>query len=69
MVSDGLPATGFLRLNAVLRLIPVSRSCWWAGVASGRYPQPVRLGPRVTAWRVEEIRNFIDDICGGRQHG
>jgi len=35
---------------------PVSKSTWWAGVKSGRFPKPVKLGPRITAWRAEEKR-------------
>jgi prophage regulatory protein len=41
-------------------LIPVSKSTWWAGVKDGRFPQPVKLGPRITAWRVSDIRLLID---------
>jgi predicted DNA-binding transcriptional regulator AlpA len=37
----------------------VSKSTWWAGVKSGRYPASVKLGPRITAWRVEDIRKLI----------
>jgi predicted DNA-binding transcriptional regulator AlpA len=58
-----LSATGFLRLASILAPrgpIPVSKSTWWAGVKSGRFPKPVKLGPRITAWRVEEIRALID---------
>lgn len=56
-----LPDTGFVRLPDVLRLIPVSRSTWWAGVRSGRYPQPTRaLGRRITAWRAEDLRALIE---------
>lgn len=40
-------------------IIPVKKSCWWDGVKSGRFPKPVKLGPRVTAWRVEDIRALI----------
>ena len=36
-------------------IIPVGKSCWWAGVKSGRFPQPIKLSPRVTAWRASEI--------------
>jgi prophage regulatory protein len=36
-------------------IIPVSKSTWWAGVASGRYPQPVRLSAGVTVWRAEDV--------------
>lgn len=62
-----LPETGFLRLPQIIGdpakglppLIPVKKSTWWKGVADGRFPQPVKLGPRVTAWRVEDIRALI----------
>lgn len=57
-----LPQTGFLRLPQVLELIPVSRSAWWSGVQSGRYPQSVKLGPRTTAWRAEDVRELIEKI-------
>lgn len=54
-----LQETGYIRLPEVLRLIPVSKSTWWAGVKSGHFPKPVKLAPRVTAWRIEDIRNWI----------
>lgn len=55
-----LPDTGFVRLPAILKVYPVGKSTWWAGVKSGRYPKPVKLGPRTTAWRVEHIRELIE---------
>lgn len=55
-----LSTTGFLRLPGVLMLYPVSRSTWWAGCRSGKYPQPVKIGKRCTAWRVEDIRSLIE---------
>jgi prophage regulatory protein len=59
--SIALPETGFLRLRQIVpSLIPVGKSTWWSGVKEGRYPRPVKLGPRTTAWRVEDIRAFID---------
>ena len=59
----GLPRSGFLRLSAILGPagpIPVSKSTWWEGVRRGRYPAPVKLGPRITAWRVEDILKLIE---------
>lgn len=50
---------GFIRLPEVLKLIPVSKSTWWAGVKSGRYPKSIKLSDRITAWRVNEIRQLI----------
>ncbi len=60
-----LPETGFVRLPVILRVFPVGKSTWWAGVKEGRYPQPVKLGPRITAWRVEDIRALIEE----KNHG
>lgn len=69
-----LPETGFLRLPqivgkpatdtapAIPALFPVSKSTWWAGIRAGRYPKPVKLGDRITAWRVEEIRSLIEQV-------
>lgn len=65
-----LPEIGYVRLPQIIgnrkakppipAVIPVSKSTWWAGVKSGRYPQPVRtLGKRITAWHVEDIRALI----------
>jgi len=45
-------------------LIPVGKSTWWAGVKDGRYPKPVKLGPRITAWRVEDVRALIVELAG-----
>jgi predicted DNA-binding transcriptional regulator AlpA len=74
-----LPESGFLRLAQIIGrsagkgrpalppIIPVSRSTWWAGVKSGRYPPPTHvLGPRITAWRVEDVRSLIEHGGVGR---
>lgn len=71
-----LPETGYLRIwqivgkpatddaPAIPAILPISKSTFWAGVRSGRYPQPVRsLGDRITAWRVEDIRALIESAA------
>lgn len=63
MLNDSTPKAGFMRLPEVLALYPVSKSNWWKGVQEGRYPAPVRLSARTTAWRVEDIQNLIDDVA------
>ena len=58
-----LPRTGFVRLASILAPqgpIPVGRSTWWQGVKTGRFPQPVKLGPRTTVWKVKDIRELIE---------
>lgn len=62
MSNRVLKTIGFLRLPAVLELIPVSKSAWWAGVADGRYPKPVKLSPRTSAWRVQDILDLVERL-------
>ena len=67
-----LPEVGFLRLSQIIgnpkaeppipAVIPVSKSSWWAGCKSGRYPAPVKLGSRTTAWHVEDILKLIQQV-------
>ncbi len=66
-------AAGFYRLRQIIgdrsaeppvpAIIPVSKSSWWAGVKAGRYPQPVKIGPHTTAWRIEDIHALVDRLC------
>ena len=58
------PRTGFVRLSSILAPkgpIPVCKSTWWSGVKNGTYPTPVKLGPRITAWRVKDIHTLIEN--------
>lgn len=41
-------------------LISISRSAWWAGVKSGKFPQSIKLGPKTTVWRESEVLAFIE---------
>lgn len=65
--KDGLPKAGFVRLRQIISPagpIPVGKTTWWAGVRSGRFPQPIKIGPLTTVWRVEDIRQLIHDLGG-----
>lgn len=62
---QSLPETGFVRLPVIIAPagpIPVSKSTWWQGVKDGRFPKPVKLGAKTTAWRVEDIRDLIQRL-------
>lgn len=66
-----LPKAGYLRLPQIVgdpkrgipAIYPVSRSTWFAGVKSGKYPQSIKLSERCVAWRVEDIKALLN------QHG
>ncbi len=71
-LNNLLPAEGLLRISQICGdrkrgippIVPVSRSTWWAGVASGRFPQPVRLGSKLTFWRAGDIRALVAKLSG-----
>jgi predicted DNA-binding transcriptional regulator AlpA len=64
-----LPADGYVRLSQIIgdkdadppipAVIPVSKSTWYEGIKSGRFPKPIKLGPRIAVWRVGDIRALL----------
>ena len=54
--------TGFLRFSQIKELIPIGKTCWWEGVKSGRFPKPIKISARCTAWRVEDILSLIKTL-------
>lgn len=49
-----------LRLPEVLQRIPVSASTWYRGMTEGRFPQGVKFGPGITAWRKSDIDALVE---------
>ena len=63
---DNLPDTGFLRQAQLIPyVVPISSATLWRGVVSGTFPRPVKLSERVTAWRVGDIRKWLDAKANG----
>lgn len=65
--AQSAPSAGFLREPQVLALFPVGRSTWWRGVKAGRFPAPVKLGPRITAWRRADIDDLLARLGDQRE--
>lgn len=71
-LSTALKNTSFLRVWQIVGdakaeppippMIPVSRSTWLNGCKTGKYPKPVKLSLRTTAWRTSDIQAFIDSV-------
>lgn len=60
-----LPEVGFVRLPQILSVLPIGKSTWWAGVKSGRFPKPTKLGARISVWRTEHIRELLAKLADG----
>lgn len=70
--AGGLPKAGLARLEQIIgdrkadppipALVPVSKSTWWAGVRSGRFPPAVKVTPGVSAWRWADVGALLDAL-------
>lgn len=70
--ENTFPTSGFVRLPQIVGdpqakppippLIPVGRSTWWRWVRDGKAPPPIKLGPRTTAWRAEDVLAFVERL-------
>jgi predicted DNA-binding transcriptional regulator AlpA len=58
--NESASKTRLLRLKEVLRLTGLSKSTWYTGIKSGRYPRGVKLGPRIRAWPEHAILTLVE---------
>jgi len=49
---------GFIRLRELTKRIPVSKSTIWLWTQQGKFPAPIKLSERVTAWSVASIEKW-----------
>ena len=70
---DALPGSAFIRESQLVydpnrpefpAPLPFSAATLWRKVAAGTFPKPVKLSTRVTAWRVAEVRAFLEVPMG-----
>jgi prophage regulatory protein len=45
-------------------IIPISSATLWRWVKAQAFPAPVKLGPRVTAWRWDDVQAWMKDREG-----
>ena len=46
-------------------ILRVAHSTLWRWVSDKRFPAPVRLGPRVTAWRRSDVEAWAEARANG----
>jgi predicted DNA-binding transcriptional regulator AlpA len=65
-IDDGLPKTGFVRIQDVVgpgKMFPFSKSTLYRKIRNGEFPKPVPLGPGMVGLRVEEVRAKRDETA------
>lgn len=60
-----LPATGFVRARQLVNgPLPFSEATLWRKVKAKTFPAPLKLSERITAWRVEDVRAWMEAQTG-----
>jgi len=67
-MENTIQQDGFLRLPQIIGskkanippIIPVSATSWWNGCRTGRYPKPIKLGPKTTVWKKSEVMALLN---------
>lgn len=57
-----LPDFALIDVKAVAALHCCSECQIWRNTKAGRIPQPLRLSPRVTRWRLGDIRKHLEEL-------
>lgn len=59
---DALPDEAYVRLPVVMALFACSAASVWRYAKTQRIPAPQRLGSRITAWKVGQLRAALKSI-------
>ena len=49
----------YLRINQVVKKIPVCKSTIWHWSKNGSFPSPRKLGPKISAWLEADIDAWL----------
>jgi len=68
---DHLAGGRYVRLKSLIETgyIPFSPATLWRKVKDGSFPKPIKLSNQITAWRVEDLRNWALNPCEYRFDG
>lgn len=63
-MSHSNSITGNVRVKEASAFLGISRSTFWRWVAEERLPKGIRLGGRVTVWRMDDLEAFVNQAAG-----
>lgn len=57
-----MPSASYNRQAGLIPgILPISQATLWRWVSKGEFPKPVKLSPRITAWRVADVSRWLAD--------
>ena len=74
LAADGnsAPTNRLIRINELASskgqpgIVPISPATLWRWVKAGKFPAPIRLSDRVTAWESVKVNAWIEAQAGGQ---
>jgi predicted DNA-binding transcriptional regulator AlpA len=74
VASNQLPAEGYVRewqlvgsaKRGIVGVLPFGRTTFRQKIKDGNAPAPIKLGGRIAAWKVEDIRAYLAELGGAQ---
>ena len=54
-------ADPLIKASDVCRMLAISKSGLWQGINDGRFPPPLKFGPKISRWRRSDIIALVDE--------
>lgn len=64
MTQTKLTPDSYLRERELRSHVPLSHSTLWREVAAGRFPAPIKLTERATAWKWGDVLVWLEERRG-----
>lgn len=58
-----------IRMPEVIKRTGIGRSAIYAAIAKGKFPPPVKIGERASAWVEDEISEWIEERISASRTG
>lgn len=49
----------YVRISQLTDIVPMSKATIWRKLKDGTFPKPIKLGDRITAWRLDDIEEWL----------
>lgn len=61
---DDLPDVALIQIRPLInfKVLPYSATTVWRRCKQGEFPKPIKVSPGITAWRVGDIRKYLETV-------
>lgn len=57
------PFSGYVRQSQLIpNIVPFSAATLWRKVKNGTFPAPVKLSTKITAWKIEDVQDWLNNV-------